>query len=119
LRCALESLALKYRWVFEKLEVIHGEAIDMIHIVGGGAQSQILCQFTADATGTPVIAGPVEATAIGNIAVQAIACGLIRSISETREIVRQSFDVITYEPQDSTQWDEAYERFLNITRMPS
>ena len=119
LRCALESLALKYRWVFEKLEVIHGEAIDVIHIVGGGAQSQILCQFTADATGTPVIAGPVEATAIGNIAVQAIACGLIKSISEAREIVHQSFDVITYEPQDSTQWDEAYERFLNITRMPS
>ena len=119
LRCALESLALKYRWVLEKLEVVHGEAIDVIHIVGGGAQNQILCQFTADATGTPVIAGPIEATAIGNIAVQAIACGLIGSISEAREIVRQSFNVITYEPQDSTEWDEAYGRFLNITRMPS
>jgi len=119
LRCALESLALKYRWVLEKLEVVHGEAIDVIHIVGGGAQNRILCQFTADATGTPVIAGPIEATAIGNIAVQAIACGLIRSISEAREIVRQSFNVITYEPQGSTEWDEAYGRFLNITRMPS
>ena len=119
LRCALESLALKYRWVLEKLEVVRGKTIDIIHIVGGGAQNQTLCQFTADAAGTPVIAGPIEATAIGNIAVQAIACGSIGSIPEAREIVRQSFNVILYEPQNSPEWDEVYERFLKITRLHS
>ena len=119
LRCVLESLALKYRWVLEKLEVVRGGAIDVIHVVGGGAQNRILCQFTADATGAPVIAGPIEATAIGNIAVQAIACGLIGSISEAREVIRRSFNVITYDPQHSAGWDEAYERFLKITGLPS
>ena len=119
LRCALESLALKYRWVLEKLETVRGQAIDVIHIVGGGAQNQTLCQFTADATGTPVIAGPIEATAIGNIVVQAIASGSIESISEAREVVRRSFNVITYEPQGSVDWDEAYARFLTITALPS
>ncbi len=119
LRCALESLALKYRWVLEKLEVIRGRSIDVIHIVGGGAQNQTLCQFTADATGTPVVAGPIEATAVGNIAVQAMACSLIGSISEAREVVRRSFNVITYEPQNPARWDEAYARFLKITELPS
>ena len=119
LRCALESLALKYRWVIEKLEVVRGRSIDVIHIVGGGAQNETLCQFTADATGTQVLAGPIEATAVGNIAVQAIACGLIGSIVEARDIVRRSFNVITYEPRDSARWDEAYERFLKITGLPS
>lgn len=119
LRCALESLALKYRWVLEKLEAVRGRSIDVIHIVGGGAQNQALCQFTADATGTPVIAGPIEATAIGNIAVQAMACGLIGSISEAREVVRRSFNAITYEPQHSAAWDGAYEQFLKLTGLPS
>lgn len=119
LRCALESLALKYRWVLEKLEVVHGRAIEVIHIVGGGAQNQTLCQFTADATRTPVIAGPIEATAIGNIAVQAIACGSIGSISEARGVIHRSFNVITYEPQNSAGWDQAYQQFLKITGLPS
>ena len=119
LRCALESLALKYRWVLEKLEGVSGGRIEVIHIVGGGAQNRILCQFTADATGTPVIAGPIEATAIGNIAVQAIACDLIGSISEAREVIHRSFDVVTYEPRKSAGWDQAYEQFLKITRLPS
>ena len=119
LRCILESLALKYRWVLEKLEAVRGREIDVIHIVGGGAQNQTLCQFTADATETTVIAGPTEATAVGNIAVQAIASGLIGSISEARETVRRSFNVITYEPQNPVGWDEAYERFMKITGLPS
>ena len=118
LRCALESLALKYRWVLEKLEVVRGRSIDVIHIVGGGAQNQTLCQFTADATATPVVAGPIEATALGNIAVQATACGLIGSISEAREVIRRSFDVITYEPKGSARWDEAYTQFLRVTGLP-
>ena len=118
LRCALESLALKYRWVLEKLEAVRGRSIHVIHIVGGGAQNQTLCQFTADATATPVVAGPIEATALGNIAVQATACGLIGSISEAREVIRRSFDVITYEPKGSARWDEAYARFLRVTGLP-
>ena len=119
LRCALESLALKYRWVLEKLEIVRGKTIDVIHIVGGGAQNHTLCQFTADATGAPVIAGPIEATAIGNIVVQAIASGLIESISDAREVVHRSFNLITYEPQNLGDWDEAYGQFLKITGLPS
>ena len=114
-RCILESLALKYRWVSEKLELVGGKPIDVIHIVGGGAQNRLLCQFTANATDVPVVAGPTEATAVGNIMVQAIATGLIDSISDAREIISQSFELEIYEPRDSEQWDQAYERFLAIT----
>lgn len=115
IRCALESLALKYRWVLEKLESVWGKPINVLHIVGGGTQNTVLCQFTADATGIPVVAGPIEATAIGNIIVQAVAGGAINSTSDAREIVRRSFEVAIYEPQDSGGWDEAYNRFLEIT----
>lgn len=115
IRCALESLALKYRWVLEKLESITGKPINVLHIVGGGTQNKALCQFTADATGIPVVAGPIEATAIGNIMVQAVASGAINSIADAREIVRRSFEAAVYEPQDSARWDEAFGRFLAIT----
>lgn len=103
----------------EKLEAVWGRSINVIHIVGGGTQNTLLCQFTADATGVPVVAGPIEATAIGNLMVQALSGGLIRSLSEAREIIRGSFDLITYEPQDSARWDEAYDRFLEVTELPS
>ena len=115
IRCALESLALKYRWVLEKLESITGKPINVLHIVGGGTQNKVLCQFTADATGIPIVAGPIEATAIGNIMVQAVASGAINSIADAREIVRRSFEAAVYEPQDSARWDEAFGRFLAIT----
>ena len=72
MRCALESLALKYRWALEKLEMMRGSRLEVIHIVGGGSQNRLLCQFTADATQRPVVAGPVEATAVGNVLMQAI-----------------------------------------------
>ena len=114
-RCILESLALKYRWVSEKLELVGGKPIDVIHIVGGGAQNRLLCQFTANATGAPVVAGPTEATAVGNIMVQVFATGLVDSISDAREIINRSFEVVTYEPGDLERWDSAYERFLVIT----
>ena len=114
-RCVLESLALKYRWVAKKIELVGGKPINVIHIVGGGAQNKPLCQFTANATGVPVVAGPTEATAIGNIMVQAISTGLIGSISDAREIISHSFELETYEPRDSEQWNQAYERFLAIT----
>lgn len=113
-RCALESLALKYRWTVEKLAEIQGRRASVIHIVGGGTQNTLLCQLTADATGLPVMAGPIEATAVGNILMQAMALGKIGSIDEAREIVRASFPVVTYEPGDRGPWDEVYPRFVEL-----
>ncbi|HEX9923641.1 MAG TPA: rhamnulokinase family protein [Anaerolineae bacterium] len=115
-RCALESLALKYRWVVEKLEALTGRSITVIHIVGGGTKNRLLNQFTADATGRPVVTGPVEATAIGNILMQMLAVGQISSLSEGRELVRRSFSVETYQPQNEAAWTEAYQRYLEIVR---
>jgi rhamnulokinase len=113
-RCALESLALKYRWVLERLEEVLGRCLEPIHIVGGGAQNRLLNQFAADATGRRVVAGPVEATAAGNVVVQAMALGHIGSLGEGRQVVRASFDLETYEPAGTTAWDEAYARFLAV-----
>jgi rhamnulokinase len=113
-RCALESLALKYRWVLEKLEEMLGRRLPVIHIVGGGTQNTLLCQFTADATGRPVQAGPIEATAMGNILMQALALGQVSSLEEAREVVRNSFEVVTYQPQNTSAWEEAYGRYLQI-----
>ena len=113
-RTCLDSLALTYRQTLVGLEKILGRSIDTIHIVGGGAQNQLLNQMSADACGRRVVAGPVEATAIGNILVQAIAVGAIKSLDEAREVVRNSFDVKTYEPRETKKWDEAYERFRGI-----
>ena len=111
IRCALESLALKYRWVLEKLELILGYRLEPLHIVGGGTQNQLLCQLTADATGRQVIAGPVEATAIGNVIMQALALGDLASLAEGRDLIRRSFDVVSYAPtHDRAAWDEAYDR---------
>jgi rhamnulokinase len=109
-RCCLESLALKYRWVLEKLEALSGQRLDVIHVVGGGCQNTLLCQFTADACGRPVVAGPVEATAAGNVLTQALGLGVIGSLAEAREVVRRSFDVVSYEPRNSAEWQAPYER---------
>jgi len=113
-RCALESLALKYRWVLERLEKILGRRLEPIHIVGGGAQNWLLCQLTADATGRRVVAGPVEATAIGNIIVQGMARGYIASLAEGRRLVRHSCDLATYEPVSGPGWEEAYGRLASL-----
>lgn len=113
-RCALESLALRYRWVLERLEELTGQRRDVIHIVGGGGQNQLLCQLAADACNRTVVAGPVEATAIGNVLVQAIGLGVLGSLAEAREVVQRSFDVKTYAPQQPQRWDEPYQRFLKL-----
>jgi rhamnulokinase len=97
-RCCLDSLALKYRDVLATLEKLSGQKIETLHIVGGGSQNRLLNQLAADATGRTVIAGPVEATAIGNVLLQARALGLISSIDELRAIVRASFPLETYTP---------------------
>lgn len=114
IRTALEGLALRYRWTVETLEQLLQRKLDVLHVVGGGSQNELLCQFTADATQLPVVAGPVEATAIGNIAVQAIAAGRLASLDEARELIHRSFSVVTYEPGSGAPWDEAYGRVLDL-----
>lgn len=109
-RCALESLALKYRQTFEQLEVVLGRRLEPVHIVGGGSRNRLLNQFTADALGRRVTAGPVEATAIGNILAQAVALGQLDSHALARRVVRESFEVAEFAPGDGTAWDEAYRR---------
>lgn len=115
-RCIFESLSLRYRWTVEKLEELTGRKYNSINIVGGGTKDELLCTFTANGTGRKVIAGPVEATAIGNILVQAYASGEISGIKEGRAIVRNSFDTKTYDPDTtlSAGWQTAYEKFLNL-----
>lgn len=113
-RCALESLALAYRQAIGQLEQTLGYRLEAVHIVGGGSQNRLLNQFTADATGKPVIAGPVEATAIGNLLVQAMALGRLSSLDEARQVVRRSFPLETFEPARGQAWDEAYQRWLAL-----
>ena len=114
IRCALESLALRYRMVLNDLEQLTDATVETIHIVGGGTQNQLLCQMTADACNRQVVAGPVEATAIGNFVVQLVAQGAVQSVREGRELIRQSFPVETYEPQQAGPWDVAYEQFVEL-----
>ena len=115
-RCILESLALEYRWGTEKLRELSGKALPVIHIIGGGSRNRLLNQFTADATGCEVIAGPVEATAIGNVLLQAIGLRHLSSLAEGRALVLRSFDVTSYEPRNSSAWDEAYNRYLALRK---
>ena len=116
LRCILDSLALKFRHVLEMCEKLGGRRIETIHIVGGGTKNIQLCQAAADACRRRVVAGPIEATAIGNIMMQAIADGAVANIAEARQVIRSSFDVVEYLPntQLAREWDAAYERFLTV-----
>lgn len=114
LRCILESLAMKYRLVLERTESLSGKHFSGLHMVGGGIRNKILCHFTANALNRSVWAGPVEATAIGNLLVQYISLGEIRSVSEGRTVIRESFPVKTYEPQEAEHWNEAYGRFCSV-----
>ena len=114
IRCALESLALKYHSVLGMLESLTKGSIELVHIVGGGTQNKLLCQMTADACQRTVIAGPMEATATGNLLVQLIANGAVSSVAEARQIVTNSFAVETYIPDTSYDWSEAAERFASI-----
>jgi rhamnulokinase len=100
----------------DQLRVTFGFQIDSLHIVGGGSQSKLLNQFSADATGLPVLAGPVEATALGNVLIQAVTDGELASLSEMRQIIRNSFSIERFEPIRSDQWMAALERYRSITR---
>lgn len=120
-RCALESLALKYRLVLEQLDELLGRRVETVHVVGGGARNRLLCRFTADATGRVVLAGPTEATALGNVLVQAMARGRLASLAEGRDLVRRSFAIETYTPDDhaAAAWGEAYARFIQLLTEPA
>lgn len=114
IRAALEGLALKYRQVLESLERLVGTEIQTVHVVGGGAQNRLLCQATADASQRLVLAGPVEATAMGNLLVQTQAAGRLSSAADARAVVRRSCRLERYEPRPAPAWDEAYERFQRL-----
>jgi len=118
IRVALESIALKYRLVLERLEELTGKRFDPIHIIGGGTKNKLLNQFAADSTGHTVVAGPVEATAIGNILMQSIGMKHLGSLSDAREIVRASFEPEIYEPNHNEEWAEAYARLQNSRTAP-
>ncbi len=115
-RVVYESLAMSYRQTFIGLEELRGGRIDVLHIVGGGSKNSLLNQFTANAINREVIAGPAEATAIGNLLVQMEAAGDIKGQKEMLQVIRNSFDVQSFAPQNASEWDEQYERYLKITR---
>jgi sugar (pentulose or hexulose) kinase len=113
-RCIAESLAMKYRQTVESLEEILDKKLNTIHMVGGGIKDRLLCQFTANATARNVIAGPIEATAAGNLLIQAIALGKVADIKEARQIVKKSFPTQEYKAQSTVEWNTAYERFVAL-----
>lgn len=115
-RCIFESLAMKCRLVIEKIEKLANNKIRVLHIIGGGCQNKFLCQSISNATKMPVMAGPVEATSIGNVLMQAIGKGVISSVREGRELVKNSFTPVLFEPQDTVLWDDAYHKFLKIVQ---
>jgi len=114
IRCIYDSLALKYRFTLNQIREVSDQSVEVIHIIGGGSSNHFLNQLTADATGLRVIAGPTEATAIGNIMIQAKALGLVCSLNEIRKIVSNSFDMVQFIPSAGLNWDEAYTRYLEI-----
>jgi rhamnulokinase len=114
IRCALESLALKYRMVLGWLEELTGTKVEVIHIVGGGTQNRLLNQFTANACQVPVITGPIEATALGNVLVQARSSGEISSLSDLRQVASASSEIERYEPEMSGEWTAAWDRFQQL-----
>lgn len=113
-RCILESLSLLYRKSLGELEQLTGQAINRLHIVGGGTRNDLLNQCAASATRRRVITGPVEATAAGNILIQALTDGSVSSLTEARQIVARSFPQNTYEPEDASIWEAAYAKFVDL-----
>jgi len=116
-RCIYDSLVLKYKFTIKQIESVTGKRIEKLHIIGGGAHNKTVNQLTADATGIPVFAGPTEATAIGNIMLQAKALGKVNSLQEIREIVQNSFDVAEYKPSPELDWNAAYTRFVKLQKL--
>lgn len=117
IRCIMESLAFKYRYVFEETARVACKQFNGLNMVGGGIQNELLCQLTSNALGKPVWAGPVEASAIGNISMQLIGIGIIKNIKEARNIIKQSFPIKTYHPVDQNYWYTNYTRFCDVVQL--
>ena len=115
-RCIFESLALRYRQVLENLRSLSPRPIETLHVIGGGSRNDLLNQFTANAIGIPVVAGPSEATAIGNVMIQAMAAGEATDMAGMRRLIQRSVPLKTYHPQDTDAWDTAYIHFKNCIR---
>jgi rhamnulokinase len=113
-RTCLESLALRYRWTLEAIEEMLGKRFGAIHVVGGGSKNGLLCQMTADCCRRPVIAGPSEATALGNCLVQAIGLGELNTLADVRSVVRASTDTTFFAPIHDDRWDERYVKFRGL-----
>jgi rhamnulokinase len=116
-RAILESLAFKYRFVLDALETLTGVPLTELQIVGGGSRNRLLNQFTADATGRTVYAGPVEATALGNIAMQMVATGTVNSLADARRVIERSFPVDRFEPKETERWNDHYGRFQQLLEL--
>jgi rhamnulokinase len=116
-RAILESLAFKYRMVLRNLEQVSGKPIEQVRVIGGGSKNRLLNQFTADASGRRVLAGPAEATALGNVAIQILATGGASSLQEVRAIVDRSFPTKVFEPLETDKWNQQAERFEQYCEM--
>lgn len=117
IRCVAQSLAFKFRMVAEAIEDITKKPLAAVHMVGGGIKDTMVCRFTASATGKTVLAGPVEATSTGNALVQLMALGKVKDLMEGRQIVKNSFPIKTYQPEDASTWNEAYEAYKKIVKL--
>ena len=115
LRCIYESLALKYRFALEQIANCTGKSFDVLYMLGGGTKDKFLCSLSADSLNLPVLAGPAEATALGNILLQLYTLGEFQNMQQARQFLAESQSTTPYSPHHSTQWDDAYERFKNIT----
>ncbi|MEG0693032.1 MAG: rhamnulokinase family protein [Oscillospiraceae bacterium] len=116
MRCIYQSLALKYRYTFDQLKELTGKNYQSIHMLGGGIKDTLLCRMTANATGVLVKAGPIEATVMGNIAVQYIGLGELEDIKQVRKVIRNSVEIKTYEPTQADEWNEAYKKYIDILK---
>ena len=116
IRCIFESLALKYKDILEKFRVLAPFPIEKLHIIGGGSKNRLLDQFTANAIGIPVVAGPSEGTAIGNIMLQARAAGCVGSLQQMRDMIAKVVETETFTPQDTAAWNEAYYKIKHLLK---
>jgi len=116
LRTVYESLALKYRLINAGISKISGQPTSVVHIIGGGSRNDLLNQFAANAIGVPVVAGPTEATAVGNTMVQALGMGVIKSLHDAMPIIKKAFPIKVYNPQDIRSWDKVFQQFQRFVR---
>lgn len=115
-RCIFESLSLKYKYILGKIKGLAPFPIEKLHVIGGGSKNPLLNQWTANALGIPVIAGPSEATAIGNIMIQAKAAGCVETLTEMRQIIRESVHLEEFQPESNNEWEAAYQKFLSVVK---